>query len=170
MVFSAGPLVKAGYFSKTQGFNGKLKVTLESGVQINLKEPFFLYMQERPVPFFFSEAERDQVMVDGYETYEKARELVGREWFVAGDPNQATGKLNLVGYEIIDRQLGEIGVISSQWNSGFQELVVVQYRGNDCMIPLVEAIFPNIDHQLKVVHADLPEGLLNLSDADTEEE
>jgi 16S rRNA processing protein RimM len=165
MIFSAGPVIKLGFIGKPHGFDGKLKLIMSTAKKINQKEPLFLMIQEKQVPFFLNSIEQtDPVVIslESIDTFDKAKGLSGIEVYVSGSEVSQIKDLQLIGYRMIDKQLGDLGVVIDYIDHGAQQLAVIKYQGNECLIPAVQAIFYNIDHDQRVINADLPEGLLEL--------
>lgn len=68
----------------------------------------------------------------------------------------------IVGYSVIDEQLGEIGQISEVREFPQQEMAVVYYQEREVLIPLNAVFILRIDNDQRIVVMDLPEGILEI--------
>lgn len=64
------------------------------------------------------------------------------------------------GFQVIDSRLGEIGKIKGFAETGAHEILLIDYKGKEVMIPFVDAFVEEIDRTGKTLKMDLPEGLL----------
>ena len=168
MIFSAGPIVKLGYISKPHGFDGRLKLHFTSNYRIKQEEPVFLMIQEKPVPFFIRSVDSREgsiISLESVETYEDAQNLIGTELYVTGSENTEVADFELIDYEVHDGQIGLIGRIDEVIDNGAQKLALLEYQGRECLIPIVPEIFVEISHNKRMIMANLPDGLLALSEA-----
>jgi 16S rRNA processing protein RimM len=75
----------------------------------------------------------------------------------------------VVGYQVIDANLGTLGTVKEIYSTGAQDVVVMIYQNHEVLIPLIDAIIPKVDKKNQVVHSILPDGLLEVyteNDAD----
>ncbi len=73
---------------------------------------------------------------------------------------------SLVGYEIVDRTLGHIGVIADVDDTvAANPLFVVDTMNGEILIPAAEDFVVSVDDDTKTLTLNLPEGLVNLDDA-----
>lgn len=68
----------------------------------------------------------------------------------------------LVGYSVIDQQLGVVGQIMELREFPQQEMAVVQYLDKEVLIPLNAVFILRIDNDQRIVVMDLPEGILEI--------
>ena len=66
------------------------------------------------------------------------------------------------GFLLVDKELGEIGVIEEVLELPQQEMAVVKKEGKEVMIPLNDTFVKGIDRTKKRIDVELPEGLLDL--------
>ncbi len=66
----------------------------------------------------------------------------------------------LLQYKVIDKILGDVGVVVGFSGTQMQDLIEVEYMGNQYYIPFVDQLVPEIDHERKVIHTELPKGLV----------
>ena len=70
---------------------------------------------------------------------------------------------HIQGYCAQDKNLGMLGPILEVRTMPTQDLLVVEYNGEEILIPFVDEFVLDIDEGLKVVHVNLPQGLLDLN-------
>ncbi len=74
-------------------------------------------------------------------------------------------KLNsdsIIGFEVIDKVLGNIGILEEIISKTGQDLLEVSFKDKKILIPVNENIILKIDHKKKLVKIDAPEGLIDL--------
>ncbi len=172
MIFSAGPIVKLGFIRKPHGYDGRLKIEFTSDQILSKEEPVFLMIQERPVPFFLQDVEgRDLsiIRLKSVDTFEEAERLTGLDLFISGSPVGELSEEGVIGYSMVDDQLGLIGTVLQYIDNGAQQLIVVEYQNRQCLIPFVTEILYDIDPKLKQIKSRLPEGLLDIEVASGDE-
>lgn len=154
---------------KIHGTKGEVKIALTRNIK--LKEWAFLEFRGKPVPFSIESIKGDLseeiiLKLQGVETMAEAATLLGHIFLL---PNKQVKKeersteFDLKGYLLIDKQLGEIGLIEEIVDNQFQSLALIQYKGNEVLIPLVEEIITEINQRKKTVWAILPIGLLDIN-------
>ncbi len=165
------PCLEIGVVSKAHGFEGAVKIELRGVVSLKLKpkEPLFLRIDQKLVPFFITAVQQgDQYLVCSFEdvnTQDSAREIAGykvfaREKSVKSDPLLNLGLLE--GYTVTDKEAGPLGTITSVVESNKQSLLIMHYKFSEVLIPVNEDILLNADPVKRVLHVDLPDGLLSL--------
>ncbi|HHL33498.1 MAG TPA: 16S rRNA processing protein RimM [Desulfobulbaceae bacterium] len=96
-----------------------------------------------------------------------AEHIVGREVFVRKDnlPELDENEFylhELEGKELVDVSGAFLGISSRILTTGGQDLLIVQNKGREFMVPIVGAFIQSIDNDRVVL--DLPPGLLDIND------
>jgi 16S rRNA processing protein RimM len=130
------------------------------------------------VPYFVEDIQiRDNlnlITLEGINSLDATKEFVGLKVFL---PLTALPKLKedqyyyheVIGYKVIDANLGELGTVKEIYSTGAQDVLVMNYLKYEVLIPLMDAIIPKVDKKTQIVHSILPEGLLEVyteNDAD----
>jgi 16S rRNA processing protein RimM len=68
----------------------------------------------------------------------------------------------ILNYGVVDTQKGQLGFISNIYEGAQQDLLGMTYQNKEVLIPLVDAIVLQVNHEEKTVEVNLPEGLLEL--------
>ncbi len=162
-----------GKFVATHGLNGELVLQHTLGKRSNLAGIKALFIEEKKgqfIPWFIEKtkirtAEETLVKLEGVDTKEKAQKLSRQPvWLSEIDFDKNVSKrapVKLLGYHIHEagEDLGEILELIEQPH---QLLCRLQIQGKDVFIPLHEESLERVDHKLKIVQVNLPEGLLDI--------
>jgi 16S rRNA processing protein RimM len=124
------------------------------------------------VPFFiesFQEKSSDSAIVKllDIDTETQAKEYCGRDVYISGEQVSKAGKQNtgmpvLSGYNVIDKNLGFVGIADEIMDIVSNPLLMVKNGERDFLIPLHENIILGVDHKKKELRILAPEGLFDL--------
>ncbi len=90
----------------------------------------------------------------------KGRELlVPQEWLVSS-PGETPYLQELLGFTIIDRNLGDIGRVESFSSNGAQDLFVTHRNGHEVLIPFIKPFVESMEFENRLIRMNLPEGLV----------
>ena len=164
---------KAGKISKPNGLQGKVNLILspEAGKHIETDSPLFIQLDGQRVPFFVEEydqvtEELAVIKFEFIEDIESARNLTGCEVFL--DPANESPSVKshdlttLIGYQASDQKLGHLGPVEDYIDHKMNPVFLIDYQGNELLVPAVDKFIEQIDHKNKSVHFILPEGLTSL--------
>ncbi|MCU0441266.1 MAG: ribosome maturation factor RimM [Bacteroidia bacterium] len=158
--------IAVGTIDKTHGTKGELRITLSSNKQF--KEWAFLEIQGKPVPFkivSFSPTFDDGALLklNTIDTIEQASSFVGYTLLLPKGKRQkgeVYSEDDFTGFKLVDETLGNIGEVESIEEFPNQLLIKTTYKGNEVLIPAVEAFIEEIDEAERVIYLNLPEGLI----------
>ena len=179
-------LIGIGYIAKLHGLKGEMQATITDTVFDDVKNcPYFVCeMDGIYVPFFikgyrFRSSETILLSFDDIDTQEKAELFCGkalyfdRKCFSKKEEEQYDAEveedLGYIGYTIIDKNLGPLGEITDINDQTANVLFIVDHDGEEIMIPAADDLVLEIDDEEQTILMDLPVGLVNLEDAETEE-
>lgn len=164
---------KIGFIRKTHGVKGELIFEFESEFinSVSRAKRFFIEISGLLVPFFVSEnglrINTDKtafLTFDWIEDEENARRLTGKAVYLYNNEihEKPAGNFNykLPGYLLVDKQSGEVGVISRVDDFSDNIVLSVRYRDRDILVPYNEDILVSVDHKRKILTLDLPHGIL----------
>jgi 16S rRNA processing protein RimM len=166
--------IKAGNISKPYGLRGKVNLILESGAGEEIEEgsPLFISIDGQRVPFFVEEFEQisdDQAIIkfEFIDSVEEAGKMTGCEVFhdparLQTSPDSSPVHAQVVGYRAIDRELGNVGLISGYLYHAFNPVFLVAHEGRELMIPATDDLIDHIDFNSRTIYFRLPEGLIDL--------
>lgn len=67
---------------------------------------------------------------------------------------------DLIGLEAIDEKLGKLGIINEVFNTGSNDVYVVEYMGKPLCIPVLKGVVKDVSLEEGTIKVVLPEGLL----------
>nr|WP_320048519.1 ribosome maturation factor RimM [uncultured Desulfuromonas sp.] len=108
------------------------------------------------------------LVLKGFEHINKVESFVGAEVYMAYDelPDLEEDSLywhQLEGLQVVDKQVGLLGVLTSLLETGGHDVYVVQGPHGEVMFPAVDALIDSIDLEQGIMHVDLPEGLVEVN-------
>ncbi len=168
--------IQIGRLGKPFGLQGAIKVQLwdEFVGLVPPKNVLFVRQGGDVIPFFFTSFKEQGahllVFFEDVDNPNAAHKVAKNDIFVRKQdmPNvfleEETSEMeNVLGFEIIDTNLGKIGAILDYDEKPYQTVVLVEYLEQEVMIPWVEAYILDFDEKKKSILMDLPEGLLDIS-------
>lgn len=96
------------------------------------------------------------------------REFVNREVFYpldAVEGDDLVGDMtwdSFIGYTVTDEKQGDLGTITDVDESTINVLLQIDYKGEELLLPAVEELITDVDHQKKHLTVAVPDGLLDL--------
>lgn len=167
--------LEIGTITKNHGVRGQVVVRLNnlSFDDIIEMEPVFIEIDGLPVPFFiteYSERSKDTIIltIDDINEEEDAKKLVNCRVYIKSsqierteNPIQSTNFL--IGFTVIDMQLGELGVIDEILNIDNNPLLRIVRNKQEVLLPLHEDLIHEINAVKKIIRVRAPEGLIDLT-------
>ena len=68
---------------------------------------------------------------------------------------------DLIGMKVIDEKIGELGTINEVFNTGSNDVYVVDYNEKPLCIPVLDGVVQNVDLDNNTMNVNLPNGLLD---------
>jgi 16S rRNA processing protein RimM len=163
-----------GQIGKLHGVHGQLILVSEDKLQKSFTktEWVFIKLDGLPVPFRILDINirTDNsaiITLDGYNTPEASRELIGYDVFILPDKNTKTKKApklasSIIGYRIIDQNKGFIGEAKEVIDYDGNVVLQAWHNNHEILIPVDESIIIEIEDKKKEIYTNIPEGLLDL--------
>ena len=162
---------RIGQLAKPHGIKGEVAFNFTDDIFDRTDECDYLVclMDGIMVPFFIEEYrfKSDTVALvkfEGVDTAEQARRFTNIEVYFPIKYAEESDELSwsyFVGFCIIDEQLGELGNVEAVDESTINTLfVVTRPNGEELLIPAQEAFITDMDHKLRTITMDLPEGMV----------
>ncbi len=163
-----------GYIVKTHGTKGQVIFHLDVDYPEDYEdmESVFVEVKGELIPYFielFNLQKQSRVIVqlEGVDTMEKAQALVGTSLFM---PLEALDELEegqfyyheIQGFEILDKNLGRLGVVREVYSVATQNLIAFDYEGTEVLIPITDEIVLEADRTARQLRVELPDGLLEV--------
>lgn len=163
---------KIGIINKPHGVKGEVSFTFSDDVFDRVDCDYLVLLLDGIlVPFFIEEYrfKTDNVALVKFEdvdTAEKARMFTNVEVYFPVKYMEVSGE-GIVswdvfdGFRVIDRRYGDLGKIVGVDDSTINVLFVIEKDGNELLLPAHEEFVLKLDKENKVVHVDIPDGLLD---------
>jgi 16S rRNA processing protein RimM len=163
-----------GKIAKKFSFKGEVLAYLDTDepeLYENM-ESVFVELNNNLIPFFIESSSLHKndflrIRFEDIKTEAEAEELLGAPIYL---PLKMLPKLTgnkfyfheVIGFEIEDKRLGNVGKIVSINDSAAQPLFEVINNGVEMLIPMIDQFLVEIDRKNKKVKMDLPEGLIEM--------
>ncbi len=162
-----------GHISKTHGLKGEVVLFLDvdNPEAYEDMESMFIEVRNELVPFFIEQmyirGSKAIVKFEGFENIEKATELLKKKAFLPLDnlPELKDGQFyyhDVIGFRVIDKTLGSLGLVSSVYSLDQGDLLVMEYQEKEVLIPINDTNVLKADMELMEIYVDLPDGLLEV--------
>lgn len=162
-----------GYIVKPHGTKGEVQLVLDvdNPEEYYKMESVFVAYGDDLVPFFI-----DRLRPSGRglvakfaetDTIEQAAELRNRRLYLPLDflPDLGEGQFyyhEIINFSVRDQKLGLLGKVKEVFLKGNQDLIVMNYKGAEVLIPVSDEIVLNADKEKETLEVNLPDGLLEI--------
>ena len=163
-----------GKILKTNGRNGHLLVFLDvdDPVRYEKLETVFIGIENDRIPFAIEEIELKHkntalIRFEDIQSNDDAQIYVGHELYlpVSMLPPLKGKKFyfhEIIGFTVIDKNHGNIGIISSIIDMPQQSLMQIRYGSKEILIPLADKLLLKVDRLKKELYIKAPEGLIEI--------
>ena len=160
-------LICIGYISRPHSYKGEVQLKLERKIVSLTRGDFlFIQLQGQYIPYKLLAVKGKDVepvlTLEFIDTYEKAQELTANEVYTDKEVLPEESELTFIGFEVIDKHLGTIGVVEDVQELPQQIMLMIEYNNEMKYIPLAEDFIDYISAEEKEIWLTLPEGLLNI--------
>lgn len=172
--------ISIGFTKKEHRLKGELKVLVDDEyLEDLLKTPvIFLSIKGRQLPYFVEETKLENeviIKLEDVNSKEAARLLSSKEIFLQpanilkkeekefefeNQSNLLFG--HIVGFTLVDAELGELGKIVEVVEFPQQEMAVISHQEKEAFIPIHESLIEKIDEEKQYIYMNLPEGILDM--------
>lgn len=162
-----------GYIIKPHGLKGDVLVFLDVDVPENYEnlESVLVRDGDQLVPFFIDSinisADKAIVKFNEVDSIDLAQNLKSSELYLPLDllpklPNDQFYFHEIIGFNVIDQVLGTLGKIKDVYSTSGQDLIAMNYKNAEVLIPMQDDILISVDKSKKEVEVNLPDGLLDI--------
>ncbi|MBB6463359.1 ribosome maturation factor RimM [Flammeovirga kamogawensis] len=162
-----------GKITKTHGLKGEVLFFLDVDDPSKYEgiDAVFIERRGNLVPFFLEylslHNNRYIAKFEDIDTIEDAEALKDAQLFL---PMSALPKLpegqfyyhDIVDFKVVDQNLGELGTVSKIYTNSAQDILEMEYKGKEVLIPISDDIILTAELDNKVLNTNLPEGLLDI--------
>lgn len=165
---------QVGHITKTHGLNGEVVLFLDVDDPTDYEDLDSVLIEVRGelLPYFVESLSinRDRAILalEEVETIDEAKKLVNCPvWLPLDNLEDITDPdrfyyHEIIGFQIIDKEAGPLGTVTSVLTMPTQDLIDMRYKGQDVLIPVNSAIVKTVDRAAKTLNVELPEGLLDV--------
>lgn len=161
---------RIGLLTKPHGIKGEVAFHFTDDIFDRTDECDYLVclMDGIMVPFFIEEYrfKNDTVALikfEGVNTAEQARRFTNIEVYYPTCFAEESDELSwsyFIGFHIIDKNLGDLGEIEAVDESTINTLFILRTpNGNELLVPAQETFITDMDHKLRTITTNLPEGI-----------
>jgi 16S rRNA processing protein RimM len=170
-----------GVVLKPHGLKGELYISLDTDFPEDYQEmeSVFLLQNGKLVPFFIEHIQLKHkealVKFEDVEDKETALSIRGCTLHLPlTELPELSGNQfyfhEIYGFHIEDINLGTLGVVKEVFEAGHQDLIGMEYKEKEVLIPINDDVILKVDRDNKRIEVDLPEGLLDLYLEDQQED
>ena len=163
---------KIGLVLKPHGLKGEVTISLDADAPDDVAEleSLFIEQDKRLVPYFIeSISVRDTkafVKFEDVDTPEDAKAISKRALYLpkSSRPKSGRGEFyddEIVGFEVSDEALGDLGKVTSVVDAGANKLLVV-LGAREVLIPINGPFITSVNKSKKKINVDLPDGFLDI--------
>ena len=175
-----------GYIVRTHGVKGQVVAFFDVDYPEDYEEleSVFLQLNGKLVPFFINALDiqpngRIILKFEDVDSIVEAEKLKNIPLYLPLDqlPELDEDQFyfhEVIGYSVVDEQLGELGTIREIYEMPYQDLMAMDYQGVEVLIPVQDELILRADKTARKLYVNLPEGLVDIytnpSGPDTDEE
>jgi 16S rRNA processing protein RimM len=166
--------IQVGKLQKSHGLKGEIQAS------IDLYDPeilanatvFFVEVKNAFAPYFIESLKingnKAIVLFDEIKDINQANALRGLTIYVstahfpAIQDDESWQYDDIIGYTIVDKTHGVLGLIEDVFETTGQDLISMIYKEKEVLIPIVDQIILKVNKKNKQMEVDLPNGLLEL--------
>ena len=166
---------QVGHITKTHGVSGELVLFLDVDQPDEYAEleSVLLEVKGELIPYFIEsiavvKGSRAIVAFEDIDTIEQAERLINCGAFLPLDELEPiTDETRfyfheIVGYQIVDAEVGELGIVRGVYAMNAQDLIAMDYQGKEVLIPINSDIVRTVDRVNQKLNVALPDGLLEI--------
>lgn len=163
-----------GKIVKKYSFKGELLVKLDTdNPEIYTEmESVFVEKNKNLIPFFIErsslhKSELLRVKFEDIDGDEDADSLLKCDLYLPLEflPKLTGNKFyyhEIIGFTVEDINFGKVGVITGVNDSTAQALFEIDREGKEILIPLIDDFIKNVDKEKKIMHLEVPKGLIEI--------
>ncbi|NJC25056.1 ribosome maturation factor RimM [Neolewinella antarctica] len=172
-------LIEIGWVGRAHGLKGEIKAHIQEFYEDDLFAATSVHIGDPAVPYFLEQVRAGGAVIlkiENLDSREQISLLSNRPLFLMStqvtqrDERDATPFDALVGYRIKAEGYPLLGPITGIMDLPSHYLAELTVDGKEILIPLHEDLVESVDEEKKILGMLLPEGLLDLGGAVSEEE
>lgn len=165
--------IELGYIEKSHGLKGEVKAKFDvhNMDEYAKRKTFYLAKKDQPIQKMkvkrMNLANPAQAIIkfEGVNYRDEADALKGSTIYFPEKelPALEEGQFyyfQIMGYEVEDETHGRLGKVSNIIETSAQDVLVMDHKGKEVLIPMTEEFVKRADHEAKLMITAMPEGLL----------
>lgn len=174
---------QVGHITKTHGINGEVVFFLDvdDAKEYADIESVLVEVKGQLTPYFIEsitivKGSRAIVAFEDVDTIEQAERFIGCGLWLPLDNLEAIEDETrfyfheIIGLRVVDAQKGPLGTVKAVYTMATQDLIAMDYEGNEVLIPINSDIVPSVNRAAKQINVVLPDGLLEIYTSDAANE
>ena len=148
------------------GVKGQLVLKLTAEVKEEASV-LFIEASGNKVPYFIEDWKETPggsiLRFEDVDDVDKARALCGKKVYAdSGMVIEEEEAFNWLGFQIHDEKYGDLGAVVSVSHNGYQDLLHLQFRGKELLLPVVDDFIIEMKEEEKRMRYKAPEGLIEV--------
>jgi 16S rRNA processing protein RimM len=164
---------EVGYIVKTHGLKGEVGVHLDVDNPSDYADLDGLLIEKNGelIPHFIEKirinVDKAIIKFEGINKIEEAEPLVRKTLYLSLDQLDELSDdqfyyHEIIDFQIVDENLGPLGKIKTIYNQPHQDLIAMDYKEKEVLIPISHEHVLKANHEKKELYVNLPEGLLEI--------
>lgn len=164
---------EVGYIVKTHGLKGEVGVHLDVDNPSDYSDLDGLLIEKNGelIPHFIEKirinVDKAIIKFEGINRIEDAEPLVRKTLYLSLDQLDELSDdqfyyHEIIDFQIVDENLGPLGKIKTIYNQPHQDLIAMDYKEKEVLIPISHEHVLKANHEKKELYVNLPEGLLEI--------
>ncbi|MFZ6010518.1 MAG: ribosome maturation factor RimM [Bacteroidota bacterium] len=164
---------KIGFILKPHGLKGGVTVSLDDNGPEDLStlDSLFIEKNKRLVPYFIESisvrGDKAFVKLEDVDTPEASKAVSKCAVYLPKSTRPKSGRGEfyddeVVGFEVIDEELGSLGKVFEVAQAGPNRLLAVDHDGKEVLIPINSPFIISVNKSKKKITVQLPDGFLDI--------
>lgn len=164
-------LIRIGYINKTHGVKGEVQAHFSIAPKdiTDIKTIFVELTNNQLVPYFVQSININKqkaiIKLEDIDSVEVAKNILSFNVYIEDaliDDEEYFAIEELIGYQVIDKNHGALGPIDDFYQMPGNDVIAMTYQSQEVLIPFAPTIVLKTDRKKRILHVDLPDGLLEL--------
>ena len=158
-----------GTIFKLHGYKGDVNIYNDNDIKLILSKISFFLIEENNelIPYFTENirVKKKKILLVKFEdinSESEALKILNKKVFYHKIQNLNQNQI-VVGFNVIDKSLGNIGIVDFVSDSKLQSLILVKNEEKEFYIPFHEKFIKKIDVNNKILKVKIPKELININ-------
>lgn len=165
-MIAKGDLICIGYIKRPHGFKGEIQIQLNKEIALSQGDFVFISLEGHYIPYPIdrvnTKTKEPIVKLRFIDDENEAKNISAHEVYIESKEILSDNEVSLIGFMLIDKQLGKLSKVIDIAYLPQQIMLVIEYEGKECYIPINEQFITLIQEENKEIYCNLPPGLLDL--------